>query len=129
MFLYCERPSNDMRFLNGIIYTDGGWLTNDVNISALTSSTSFLPSNLASASISLDHYDNYDYIGTRNGTIDELKENLTNKNNWKGFNNPALFSLNLTKFDVQNSKASTIDNDGSSTISNYHSGEIFNALS
>jgi len=121
MFLYCERPSNDMRFLNGIIYTDGGWLTNDVNISALTSSTSFLPSNLASASISLDHYDNYDYIGTRNGTIDELKENLTNKNNWKGFNNPALFSLNLTKFDVQNSKDSTIDNHGSSTISNYHS--------
>ena len=81
VFLYCI-GSKDVVPLAAISY-NGQW--QEAGRSSYAFNESSLPDILATnGTITLEHCDTWEYGGIESGTVDAMKEALTNLDNWKG---------------------------------------------
>lgn len=106
IFVYTLRPDNSILFLSALLNTGSDWLSPE-ETNYLNSRTSVLPSELSSSSsyhnavITFNrHFDNYDYVGTRLGTREELLQAISNPNNWYGVNSILGYLYDYQYFDV-----------------------------
>lgn len=103
IFIYTLMPDNSFLFLSALLYSGSDWLSPE-EADSLNSRTSILPSELSSSSNVVitfrKHFDNNDYVGTKEGTREELLHAISNPDNWNGANSLIGYVYDDQDFDV-----------------------------
>lgn len=110
LLLYCQTGSADeeIRFLSALDYSGQGWAEADLeDTEEYATNGTALPVELAEhggAAVSLPHLDKHWYVGSTEGSAEQLQQFLSDPNMWQGSNDdgdevvslPAQFSISST---------------------------------
>lgn len=84
--LYCMESDDSIMHLTALSYS-GDWLPPSSALNSFPTTSSALPASLPSNTVvTLPHFDNYWYVGPRDGSTASLLDSLSNPSNWEGSN-------------------------------------------